>query len=109
MTIGTRLFTYFYGRAVGSDPAGNRYFEGKRTRPGARTRRWVLYAAEAEATAVPAEWHAWLHHTTDQPIPMGTRKAWQKPHEPNLTGTAGSYRPAGHDYSGGNRPRSTGD
>lgn len=109
MTIGTRLFTYLHGRLVGSDPGGNRYFETRRLRAGARSRRWVLYAGPADASAVPAEWHAWLHHTTNVPIPMADRKPWQTPHQPNLTGTAGSYRPAGHDYRGGHRPKATGD
>lgn len=109
MTIGTRLFTWLHGRLLGSDGAGNRYFETKRIRPGVRSRRWVLYAGPADASAVPAEWHAWLHHTTDAPISMSQRKPWQLPHQRNLTGTAGSYRPPGHDYEGGHRPKATGD
>ena len=109
MTIGTRLFTWLHGRLLGTDETGNRYFETKRVRPGVRSRRWVLYAGPAEASAVPAEWHAWLHHTTDAPIPMAQRKPWQTPHQPNLTGTPGSYRPPGHDYRGGHRPKATGD
>lgn len=109
MTIGTRLFTYFRGRAVGSDDQGNRYFEDKRLRPGVRTRRWVMYAGAAEASAVPAEWHGWLHHTMEAPIAMSSRKGWQMAHQPNLTGTAAGYRPPGHDYEGGRRPHATGD
>ncbi len=109
MTIGTRLFTFFHGRPVGTDTEGNRYFEEKRPRPGLRTRRWVLYAGAGDASEVPAEWHAWLHYTTDKPIPMATRRPWQTSHQPNLTGTPGSYRPPGHDYQGGNRPKATGD
>ena len=109
MNIGTRLFTYFRGRQVGADAVGNRYFEDKRARPGMRVRRWMMFAGEPEASQVPPEWHAWLHYTTDTPIPEAERRVWQQPHEPNLTGTAGGYRPGGHDYSGGNRPPSTGD
>ena len=109
MTLGTRLFTWFRGRFVGDDGAGNRYFETKRIRPGIRPRRWVMFAGAAEASAVPAEWHGWLHHTTDAPIPMSARKPWQIAHVPNMTGTAASYRPAGHDYQGGHRPKATGD
>jgi NADH:ubiquinone oxidoreductase subunit len=30
-------------------------------------------------------------------------------HQPNLTGTPQAYRPAGHDYAGGRRNRTTGD
>ena len=109
MTIGTRLFTYFRGRLVGQDREGNRYFIEKRPRKGLRQRRWVLYSGEAEPSRVPAEWHAWLHYTTDEPIPESKRRSWQKPHQPNLTGTPASYRPPGHDYRGGHRSPATGD
>ncbi len=109
MTIGTRLFTFFRGRIVGHDPTGNRYFEERRARPGHRLRRWVMYPGEAEASSIPPEWHSWLHYTTDAPLPDTVRKAWQKPHEPNLTGTALGYRPPGHDYKGGHRAPATGD
>ena len=58
---------------------------------------------------MPPEWHAWLHYTTDEPLTDMPRRPWQKPHLPNLTGTPNAYRPPGHDYSGGNRQRTTGD
>ena len=108
MTIGTRLFTWLHGRLVGRDGAGNRYFEDRKAH-GGRTRRWVMYDGVAEASKVPAEWHSWLHYTTDSPLPDTGRKPWQKPHEANLTGTAASYRPPGHDYQGGHRAPATGD
>jgi NADH:ubiquinone oxidoreductase subunit len=109
MSLTTRLFTYFRGRPVGRDAVGNRYFEEKRQRPGLRQRRWVMYPGVVEASTVPPEWHAWLHYTTDTPLPDLVRKAWQKPHEPNLTGTPQGYRPPGSDYLGGERPPATGD
>lgn len=109
MTLTTRLFTYFRGRQVGRDTGGNRYFEEKRMRPGHRRRRWVMYAGVAEASLIPPEWHSWLHYTTDSPLPDLVRKAWQKPHLPNLTGTPLGYRPPGSDYLGGRRPPATGD
>jgi NADH:ubiquinone oxidoreductase subunit len=109
MNIGTRIFTWLNGRLVGRDADGNRYFEERRPRPGARTRRWVLYAGAPEASSVPPEWHAWLHYTTDAPISDRGRRPWQKPHEPNFTGTPLGYRPPGHDYSGGVRAPATGD
>ena len=68
-----------------------------------------MYAGEAEASSVPPEWHAWLHYTTDTPIPQTARRPWQKPHEPNLTGTPLGYRPPGSDYLGGKRAPATGD
>jgi NADH:ubiquinone oxidoreductase subunit len=109
MNITTRLFTMLRGRKVGQDAQGNVYYIEKRARPGLRQRRWVAYAGVPEASKVPPEWHAWLHYTTEAPIPESARRPWQKPHQPNLTGTPASYRPPGHDYSGGNRPRTTGD
>ena len=110
MNLGTWLFTKLKGRKIGTDPDGNAYYEERRVRPGAwRRRRWVIYAGRPEASDVPPEWHAWLHYTTDAPLPQGTRLAWQKPHLPNATGTALAYRPPGHDYQGGQRERATGD
>jgi NADH:ubiquinone oxidoreductase subunit len=109
MDIGTRIFTWLNGRVVGRDAVGNTYYENKRKAASGRTRRWVVYAGEAEATAVPPEWHSWMHYTTDAPLPETGRKPWQKPHLANATGTASSYRPPGHDYSGGKRAPATGD
>jgi len=95
MNFGTWLFTLIFGRLVGTDPFGNRYFEERRARPGRRWRRWVAYAGAGapEASMVPAEWHAWLHYTTEAPLVDMPRWPWQKPHLPNLTGTPESYRP----------------
>jgi NADH:ubiquinone oxidoreductase subunit len=109
MDIGTRIFTWLKGRLVGRDTNGNLYYEERRPRPGARARRWVIYAGAPEASSVPPEWHSWLHYTTDAPLADHGRRPWQKPHEPNLTGTPLGYRPAGHDYSGGVRAPATGD
>ena len=110
MNIGTWLFTLRKGRQIGSDAMGNRYYVEKSPRPApARTRRWVIYAGAEEASAVPPEWHSWLHYTTDAPIAESARKPWQKPHLPNATGTPDGYRPAGHDYKGGQRAKATGD
>ncbi len=108
MTIGTRLFTWLRGRVVGTDGDGNTYYTEK-PRTGLRARRWVIYKGAVEASAVPAEWYSWLHYTSDQPLPTQGRRPWQKPHEPNFTGTAASYRPVGHDYKGGQRPQASSD
>ena len=108
--IGTRLFTWLNGRLVGRDSAGNRYYEEKRRAAGRlRPRRWALYAHGDDPTSVPPEWHAWLHYTTDDPLPEGRKYFWEKPHRPNLTGTPAAYRPPGHDYEGGKRAAATGD
>jgi NADH:ubiquinone oxidoreductase subunit len=109
MNFGTWLFTLCFGRLVGTDATGNRYYEERRARRGKRRRRWVAYAGEPEGSKVPAEWHVWLHHTTAAPLTDAPRFAWQKPHLPNLTGTPAAYRPPGHDYRGGQRARASGD
>lgn len=109
MTIGTRLFTKLRGREVGRDRFGNIYYEEREPRPGMRRRRWVIYARSVDASEVPPEWHAWLHYTTDAPLPEEKRYPWQQEHQPNLTGTPAAYRPPGHDLEGGRRQRATGD
>lgn len=110
MSIGTRLHTLLHGTPVGTDADGNRYYTEKKFRGrGQRQRRWVMFAGPEEATAIPPEWHAWLHYTTDAPLDGSTRRAWQKPHSANRTGTALGYRPPGHDYQGGHRAAATGD
>lgn len=111
MTIGTRLFTWLHGRPVGQDAFGNRYFRSKGAPDPKREKRWVLYKGDAEASKVPAEWHAWLHHIVLDPPAPGSQpgRPWQKAHLPNLTGTTLAYRPPGHVLRGGHRARSSGD
>jgi NADH:ubiquinone oxidoreductase subunit len=91
-TIGTQIFTARNGVKVGEDASGNVFY---RSKDGAR--RWVIYNGESEASRIGPEWHGWLHHTfaeppTERPLP---RKAWEKPHQENLTGTARAYVPPG--------------
>lgn len=108
-----QMVTLFSGaKKVGQDPFGNTYYKAK-PRPGyKRDRRWVIYKGAPEASAVPPEWHGWLHHQTDvvpHPDTPSFRRLWQKPHRPNMTGTTQAYRPPGHLLQGGQRPATTGD
>jgi NADH:ubiquinone oxidoreductase subunit len=111
MSIGTRVHTWLFGEYVGADQFGNRYYRDKRTKGQKRERRWVLYNGEVEASRVPPEWHGWLHRTVaDPPKPEAQQpRPWQKPHQPNLTGTGQAYRPPGHTLKGGQRAKGTGD
>lgn len=118
MNIGTLLYTWLKGELVGTDQFGNRYYRerGRRAlkRGGgieSRERRWVMYNGEVEASRVPPEWHAWLHHTVDElPKDAGHLKyPWQKEHQPNLSGTPGAYRPPGSLLKGGAREHASGD
>lgn len=112
MNIGTRINTWLNGREIGRDAFGNIYYEDKRARSDAvargAKRRWVIFKSGEDASVVPPEWHAWLHYTVDAPLAAPARP-WIKPHQVNPTGTADSYRPAGHDYAGGKRAAATGD
>lgn len=110
-TIGTLIYTWLNGVLVGTDEFGNRYYRAKGQALHGRERRWVVYRGSPEASKVPPEWHAWLHHTSPEPLTEIAAQArpWQKPHQPNLTGTAMAYRPKGHDLKGGERAGATGD
>jgi NADH:ubiquinone oxidoreductase subunit len=90
------LFIRFTSRKVGQDRFGNSYWEARSRRDSyGRAMRRVLFAKEVQASAVPAEWWGLLHHTTEQPLPEDApRRAWQKEHRPNMTGTAEAWRPA---------------
>jgi NADH:ubiquinone oxidoreductase subunit len=101
-TFGTQLFTWRHGKRVGEDAEGNIFYQNADG-----TRRWVIYNGEAEASRVGPEWHGWLHHTwqeppTKSPLP---RKPWEKPHEPNMTGSALAYRPPGSMLADGPQAR----
>lgn len=91
-TIGTQLYTWRKGQKVGEDELGNIYYQ---TRDGVR--RWVIFNGEIEGSHISPDWHGWLHHTFEESpadSPM-VHKAWEKPHVPNMTGTAAAYAPAG--------------
>jgi len=105
-TMGTRLFTARKGQQVGEDEQGNKFYQ---TAGGKR--RWVIYNGPIEASRISPDWHGWLHHTFDEipsqaPLP---RKAWEKDHKPNLTGTEGAYHPPGSVLTADRRPRVAGD
>jgi NADH:ubiquinone oxidoreductase subunit len=108
-TIGTRLFSGRNGSKVGTDDAGNVYFESKKP-IGGFTRRWVIYDGPNDASRVPPHWFGWLHHQTDiVPADLPAPRAWVKQPVPNLTGTSAAFRPAGALERGGNRAAATGD
>jgi len=119
-----RIFTWWNGATlgafydigrrsalVGADEQGNRYYQERKPSLDGRPRRWVIYNGVAEASRVPPDWHGWLHHTFDEPPTVAPFKvkAWEQPHQPNLTGTARAYRPAGSLARGGHRAKATGD
>ncbi len=99
------------GKKVGVDQLGNTYHEAPPRKSYKLTRRWVMYKGAPDASAVPPEWHGWLHHQTDT-VPSeedGYRRDWQVPHQPNMTGTNQAYRPPGHILSDGECDKAAGD
>lgn len=91
-TLNTQLFTWRKGVRVGEDDLGNIYYEDR-----AKSKRWVIFNGEIEASKINPDWHGWLHHTWDEPPtdkPLA-HKSWEKPHQENLTGTLAAYAPAG--------------
>jgi len=87
-TLGTFLKTLFFGRLVGKDSSGNKYYKNK------NDERWIVYKSNIEASKITSEWFLWMHHTVDE-IPNAKKKRhiWQKDHLENQTGTSSAYRP----------------
>ena len=91
-TLNTGLFTLRHGVKVGEDDQGNIYYRNRDD-----SHRWVIFNGESEASRVSPDWHGWLHRTWDEPpteAPL-VHKAWEKPHQENLTGSMLAYAPAG--------------
>ncbi len=89
-TIGTRLQTIFFGKFVGKDSLGNKYYQNK------TGKRWVIYNGEIDASKIPSEWYSWMHFTKNKIENVHTlqKYEWQKSHQPNQTGTGNSYHPS---------------
>ncbi len=101
-------------KLMGADAFGNKYYEGAPRKGYHHTRRWVVYKGAPEASAVPPEWHGWLHHQTDvypslDESAPSFRRNWQQPHRANATGTDDAYMPPGHQLKGGKRDAAGGD
>ena len=56
---------------------------------------WNVYSDEIDASKIPVEWYSWIHHTPNnlQNNQEPNKHNWQKPHQPNLTGTKKAYYP----------------
>ena len=110
-TVGTMIDSWRRGEQVGTDAQGNRYFRERKTKDGARERRWVIYSGANDASRVPSEWHGWLHGGYNG-VPeshLAPPRIWEADYTPNATGTDTAYRPAGALERGGKRARATGD
>ena len=87
-TFGTFLKTLFFGKFVGKDEFGNKYYKNK------QNERWVIYSNNVEATKITSDWFMWMHHTIDKiPNKDKERYIWQKDHLENKTGSKDSHKP----------------
>ena len=88
LTFGTFLKTIFFGKYVGKDEFGNKYYQSK------KNERWVIYSNQIESTKISSDWFLWIHHTIDKiPDIKDTKFSWQKKHLENQTGTINSFKP----------------
>ena len=94
-TFGTFLYTVFFGRFVGKDITGNKYYENK------KGKRWVIYKGEINASKITSDWFSWIHHISNTVPNEKTinKYSWQKPHKDNKTGTKDAYYPSSHPLS----------
>ena len=89
-TLGTFIYTLFFGKFIGFDQFGNKYYSNS------KGKRWVIYKDEIESSKIPPEWHAWIHSSELKKPSQNSKKfIWQKEHEENLTGTDKAYTPDG--------------
>ena len=86
-TFGTKIETLFFGKFVGKDHLGNKYYENK------KAKRWVIYAEEIDASKIPVEWYSWMHFTPNKIEKKHNleKYEWQKPHQSNWTGNDQAY------------------
>ena len=90
-TFGTFVYTLIFGRFVGEDEFGNKYYSDSKEK-----KRWVIYKKRVESTKIPPNWHSWIHfQTKNKPNLKGQLFSWQKQHEENLTGTKRAHKPDG--------------
>ena len=88
-TLGTFFKTFLFGKFVGKDEFGNKYYKSN------KDERWVIYSDQIESTKITSDWFLWIHHTTDK-IPdnkKNIKHSWQKKHIENQTGTSNSFKP----------------
>ncbi len=88
-TLGTRISTLFFGKFVGTDSFGNKYYESK------TGKRWVIYNGEVDASKIPGEWYSWMHRINNkiENKQDNQKYFWQKEHQSNQTGSKYSYDP----------------
>ena len=89
-TLGTFIYTLIFGKYVGLDEFGNKYYSNS------AGKRWVIYRDSIESTKIPPEWYLWIHFLEKNKSSNNiTKFFWQKKHRENLTGTKEAHKPEG--------------
>ena len=88
-----KIYCSLFAKKVGKDEYGNAYYSKKNLsrKNNYRQRRFVIYKGIVEASKVPQEWNAWLHHVSEAPPLPKKKLKWYKDHIPNLTGSPFAY------------------
>jgi NADH:ubiquinone oxidoreductase subunit len=98
--IGTLLSNWLYGKLVGADQFGNKYYVTKGKNALGKNKRSVIYKGMNEPSKVPPMWHQWLHYLIDA-IPNNEKShAWEQAYVPNVTGTKFAYHNHEHNEWG---------
>ena len=87
--LGTILYTIFFGKEMGRDKLGNRYYVLKNN----IKKRWVIYKNEKDPTVIPIKWQIWLTSDSEQTLNNNQKFNWEKDRKQNLTGTSDAYHP----------------
>ncbi len=90
-TLGTFIYTLFFGKFVGADEFGNKYYTNS-----SNEKRWVIYKDKVESSKIPSVWYLWIHFMKkNKPSESSDKYSWQIKHKENLTGTKEAYKPEG--------------
>ena len=75
-TFGTFVYTIVFGKFVGKDEFGNKYYINS------KDKRWVIYNGEVDSTKIPNEWFSWIHFTKNkiEKVQDQSKFSWQKSH-----------------------------
>lgn len=85
--LGTILYTIFFGKKIGKDNFGNRYYISK------NKRKWVIYKDKKDPTIIPVRWQMWLTNEIEIVNVNVFKNSWEKDRTQNLTGTNKAYHP----------------
>ena len=59
-TFGTKIQTLLFGKLIGKDSFGNKYYESK------SGKRWVIYSNEVDSTTISNDWYSWIHFLSNK-------------------------------------------